>query len=197
VEESSFELLISSFIETNVGVSNHFLSDRLSSQLQKNSLALYQQDFFHEAGIGSAEQLVHRPTIRNDAIYWLDKSHNNVSENEYLVLMEDFIRYLNISCYAGIVDGEFHYSIFEVGGFYKKHLDQFMTTSTRKYSLISYLNEDWQEQDGGQLLIHQPNQNQLISPTNGKTVFFKSDELKHEVLVSNKRRMSVTGWLRG
>jgi len=45
-------------------------------------------------------------------------------------------------------------------------------------------------------MIHQNDDSQAISPTNGKTVFFKSDELLHEVLITNKRRMSVTGWLK-
>jgi Rps23 Pro-64 3,4-dihydroxylase Tpa1-like proline 4-hydroxylase len=62
--------------------------------------------------------------------------------------------------------------------------------------MISYLNEGWEEADGGQLLVHQLENNQLINPSQGKTVFFKSDELEHEVLVTNKRRMSVTGWLK-
>ena len=30
----------------------------------------------------------------------------------------------------------------------------------------------------------------------GKTVFFKSSELAHEVLLTNKARMSITGWLK-
>jgi SM-20-related protein len=38
--------------------------------------------------------------------------------------------------------------------------------------------------------------NQAIAPIQGKTVFFKSDELQHEVLVTNERRFSVTGWLK-
>lgn len=58
------------------------------------------------------------------------------------------------------------------------------------------LNENWKVEDGGELRIHQFNSNQHISPTQGKTVFFKSDELEHEVLITNKRRMSVTGWLK-
>jgi SM-20-related protein len=62
--------------------------------------------------------------------------------------------------------------------------------------MISYLNANWQEKDGGELLIHQPHHNQKISPTQGKTVFFKSNELEHEVLVTQERRMSVTGWLK-
>jgi SM-20-related protein len=31
---------------------------------------------------------------------------------------------------------------------------------------------------------------------NGKGVFFKSGELEHEVLLANKMRMSITGWLK-
>jgi SM-20-related protein len=45
-------------------------------------------------------------------------------------------------------------------------------------------------------MIHQTNNDQKISPLQGKTVFFKSNELVHEVLVTKARRMSVTGWLK-
>ena len=33
---------------------------------------------------------------------------------------------------------------------------------------------------------HKTNNNQTISPTQGKTVFFKSNELEHEVLETNE-----------
>jgi SM-20-related protein len=47
--------------------------------------------------------------------------------------------------------------------------------------------------DGGELMIHQ-NRNQNYAR---KTVFFfKSDELLHEVLVTQNTRMSITGWLK-
>ena len=62
--------------------------------------------------------------------------------------------------------------------------------------MISYLNSNWQESDGGELLIHQLDQNLKIAPTHGKTIFFKSDELVHEVLVTQNTRMSITGWLK-
>jgi SM-20-related protein len=58
--------------------------------------------------------------------------------------------------------------------------------------MISYLNSNWQPSDGGELLIHQEDHNQKITPIQGKTVFFKSDEL-HEVLVTQNTRMSITG----
>jgi Rps23 Pro-64 3,4-dihydroxylase Tpa1-like proline 4-hydroxylase len=194
--ENDFETLIASFVENNVGISEHFLSDNLTSHLKLNLLDLYEQKLMRSAGIGNTNNFAHNTAVRSDSIYWLDRNHDNLYENEFFDQIEDFIRYLNISCYTGITGYEFHYSLYEVGGFYKKHLDQFQNNSNRKYSMISYLNENWEEEDGGQLLIHQTNNDQKISPTSGKTIFFKSDELVHEVLVTKQRRMSVTGWLK-
>ena len=194
--EKDFETLIAGFIENKVGISNHFLSDDLANHLKQNLLALYDEKLLVTAGIGNAANLNHNSAVRSDSIYWLDRKHENQYENDFFDQIEDFIKYLNRSCYAGITGYEFHYSLYEKGSFYKKHLDQFQNNSSRQYSLISYLNSDWVEGDGGQLMIHQPNNNQTISPTQGKTVFFKSNELLHEVLVTQKRRMSITGWLK-
>lgn len=194
--ENSFEALIATYIENKVGISEYFLSTELANNLKQNLLDLNAKSLLLEAGIGNSEKVTYDGAIRSDSIYWLDKKHNNAFENEFFVQIEAFIAYLNSSCYAGITGYEFHYSLYETGDFYLKHLDQFKTNPSRKYSMISYLNADWKESDGGELLIHQLNNNQKISPTQGKTVFFKSDELIHEVLVTQNTRMSITGWLK-
>ncbi|HXD94522.1 MAG TPA: 2OG-Fe(II) oxygenase [Bacteroidia bacterium] len=195
--EKNFEILIANFIENNIGVSEDFLSKNLSEHLKINLLALNKEKLLLLAGTGNVEKLIHNAAVRSDSIYWLDRKNENQYENEFFDQIEDFIKYLNKTCYAGITGYEFHYSLYEIGSFYKKHIDRFQNNSDRKYSLISYLNADWVEGDGGQLLIHQDSGNQKISPTQGKTVFFKSNELEHEVLVTNQRRMSITGWLKG
>jgi Rps23 Pro-64 3,4-dihydroxylase Tpa1-like proline 4-hydroxylase len=194
--ENSFEDLITTYIENKVGISEHFLSNDLANNLKQNLYNLNKNSQLSAAGIGNSEKLSYDGAIRSDSIYWLDKKHNNAFENEFFAQMEAFILYLNESCYAGITGYEFHYSLYEKGDFYLKHLDQFKNNPSRKYSIISYLNSDWQESDGGELLIHQLGNNQKISPTQGKTVFFKSDELVHEVLVTQNTRMSITGWLK-
>jgi SM-20-related protein len=129
-------------------------------------------------------------------IYWLDRSHDDVYENDFFELMDSFVKYLNETCYTGITGYEFHYALYEEGRFYKKHLDQFRTDGSRQYSMIMYLNADWKLSDGGELCIHQNGSLQNISPVNRKGVFFKSSELEHEVLLTNKPRMSITGWLK-
>lgn len=194
--ENNFETLIATYIENKVGISEHFLSNTLANNLKLNLIALNTKSLLVEAGIGNAEKVLYDGAIRSDSIYWLDKKHNNAFENEFFAQIEEFILYLNRSCFAGITGYEFHYSLYESGDFYLKHLDQFKNNPSRKYSMISYLNADWQESDGGELLIHQLDNNQKIAPTQGKTVFFKSDELVHEVLVTQNTRMSITGWLK-
>lgn len=194
--ENNFEILIESFIKENVGIDNHFISDELSLHLKQNLLELLSQNKLQEAGTGNELLVSHNKTVRGDSIYWLDRAHNNEYENDFLDQIDDFVKYLNRSCFAGINGYEFHYSLYEVGSFYQKHLDQFNNNPSRKYSMISYLNDDWQESDGGQLMIYQNYNNKKINPTQGKTVFFKSNELQHEVLVTQKQRMSITGWLK-
>lgn len=194
--QDTFESLISSYIDTKVGIANHFLSTELCQNLAQNILTLEANELLQEAGIGNDNKLQLNTRIRRDTIYWLDKKHNDTHENAFFAQMDAFVLYLNQSCYAGITDYEFHYSLYEPGDFYKKHLDQFKDNASRQFSMISYLNPNWQIEDGGALYIHQQDNNQSIAPTEGKTVFFKSNELEHEVLVTHVRRMSVTGWLR-
>ncbi len=194
--EIAFETLIASYLEDKIGIATKFISDDLAQHLRQNLLKLDFQKALVAAGTGNEAKFVRNDKVRSDVIYWLDKSHNNAYETEFLIHIEAFITYLNESCYAGITGYEFHYSLYEKGSFYQKHVDQFQDNSSRAFSMICYLNENWKIEDGGELCIHQFNSNQHISPTQGKTVFFKSDELEHEVLITNERRMSVTGWLR-
>ena len=143
--ENSFEALIATYIENKVGISEHFLSTNLANNLKQNLIFLNQKSLLTEAGIGNSEKVTYDGAIRSDSIYWLDKKNNNQFENEFFIQIEAFIVYLNQSCYAGITGYEFHYSLYESGDFYLKHLDQFKNNPSRKYSMISYLNSNWQE----------------------------------------------------
>ena len=191
-----FEELIESFIENKVGISDQFLSGQLASLLTAQISRLNTEGAMKEAGIGNDKLQNHDKKIRSDKIYWIDKKNKNVDELCFLDLIEDFIDYLNKTCYTGINAYEFHYALYDSGASYNKHKDQFKTNNNRKFSCISYLNENWVEADGGQLWIHQDEGIQKILPTNRKTIFFESHLLEHEVTVANRPRMSVTGWLK-
>lgn len=194
--EKIFDCLIDSFIEDKVGVAEGFLSASLSAHLKENLIALFENKKFLNAGVGN-DALVHEDKrIRSDVIYWLDRKHENQYENDFFDLMDGFVAYLNRTCYTGITGYEFHYTLYEPGTFYKKHIDQFQHNGCRQYSMIMYLNADWKKEDGGELRIYRADEEQNISPDSGKSVFFKSSDLAHEVLITNKQRMSITGWLK-
>ncbi len=192
-----FETLIETYLTDNVGISEHFLSEVLSVKLKSNLLNLYDQNTLFTAGTGNEVDILKDTALRSDKIYWLDKSHHDPSENSFFDLMDEFVKYLNETCYTGITGYEFHYAMYEKGSFYKRHLDRFRNDDSRLFSMITYLNENWVEGDGGELSIfHNSGECQKINPTNCKSVFFKSDELEHEVLETFVPRMSITGWLK-
>ncbi|MEI9912062.1 MAG: 2OG-Fe(II) oxygenase [Bacteroidota bacterium] len=193
---NQFDLLIDSYIDNEIGIDAGFLNERLSNGLQQNIRQLQRDEMMIAAAIGNEEVKDPRQKIRGDKIYWMDKSHTNIYEQEFLQLAEDLIEHLNKTCYTGINGYEFHYAVYEEGSFYKRHTDQFKNNDNRKYSLINYLNDDWLEEDGGQLLVYKNDAVQKILPQSQTAVFFKSDEIEHEVTISNRSRMSITGWLK-
>ncbi len=191
-----FDLLIDSYLDNKIGIDPGFMSKSLSDGLQQNILQLQKDNLLTAAGIGNEEVKDQHQKMRADKIYWMDKSHNNQYEQEFLQLAEDFIDRLNSTCYTGINGYEFHYAVYEEGSFYKRHRDLFQNDSNRKFSLINYLNDNWLEEDGGQLLVYQNEETQTIEPHAQTAVFFKSDEMEHEVSKANRSRMSITGWLK-
>lgn len=194
--QQSFYVLVDSFIDNQVGIADNFLGEALAASLKQNLAGLYANQQMLQAGTGNKAAAAMDIQLRGDRIYWLDRAHNDPVENAFFDLVDAFVAHLNSTCYAGITGYEFHYTLYEEGRFYRKHIDQFRNDQGRKYSMIMYLNAAWQQGDGGELCIHHGDSLQYITPLNGKSVFFKSSELAHEVLLTNKPRMSITGWLK-
>ncbi|MFM2224248.1 MAG: hypothetical protein RJA07_450 [Bacteroidota bacterium] len=193
---TNFDTLIDTFMKNEIGIDANFLSEKLSDGLQQNIIQLQRNNLMHDATIGNDELKDEHQKVRSDKIYWMDKSHNNAFENQFLQQTEDFISYLNMTCYTGITASEFHYAVYEKGSFYKRHRDQFKNDDNRKYSLINYLNKDWTQENGGELLVYNKNKVQHIMPHSQQAIFFESHKNEHEVMVANRSRMSITGWLK-
>lgn len=194
--EAKFEELIEGFVTGNIGISESFLSIPLAAALQQNLLRLKRDSRLVSAGIGKSAAKDKSQTIRGDKTSWLDNNSKNSAEMEFLDTIQQFIGHLNKSCFTGLNAFEFHYALYEKGTAYGRHKDQLRNDYNRKYSMISYLNEDWLPTDGGQLMIYNEEQTMAVLPNNQKAIFFKSDEIEHEVLVALRPRMSITGWLK-
>lgn len=172
--EKIFDCLIDSFIVDKVGIAENFLSVSLAAHLKDNLIGLFENKKLLNAGVGNDTVVNQNKLIRSDVIYWLDRNHNNQHENDFFDLMDKFVVYLNRTCYTGITGYEFHYTLYESGTFYKKHIDQFQSNGSRQYSMIMYLNSDWKVEDGGELRIyHVLMRNRIFRPITVKVFSLK------------------------
>ena len=194
--EAKFEELIEGFVTNKIGISEAFLSLPLAAALQQNLLRLQRDSRMIRAGIGNAVMKDKTQKIRGDKTCWLETNSKNTAEIEFLDMIRQFMEHLNKTCFTGLNSCEFHYALYEEGTSYTRHKDQLKNDYNRKFSFISYLNENWIKSDGGELMIHQGEETQEILPTNRKAIFFQSDILEHEVVVATRPRMSITGWLK-
>lgn len=157
------------------------------------------------ARIGKQHQILN-PSIRGDAIYWLEENDAESGVTIYFEQMHALKQQINRNLFMGLQELEAHFAIYPVGSGYQKHLDQFksdqLKTSLanlrpRRLSSILYLNNEWRMDDGGELRLYIDDQNHLdILPTGGKLVLFLSGKFWHEVRPAKRERMSVAGWLK-
>jgi SM-20-related protein len=192
---SLFDSIADDLAEHGYAVSDNFLSPLEVD----NILALegFKQglDQFKKAGIGKHTGLQINEAIRGDYIQWLDKNTAPSSAKIYLDRLQNLVEYLNQALFLSMKDYEVHMTVYPIGSYYKRHLDQFKQDDHRKLSVICYLNKDWKPEQGGQLKMYLPSGNIEVLPTAGRLVIFRSDKIEHEVLPATRERLSLTGWV--
>jgi SM-20-related protein len=150
---------------------------------------------FKKAGIGKLEDKQINEGIRGDYIQWIEPTTAQPAVQVYLSKLNELIQFVNRSLFLSLKGYEVHQTIYPIGSFYKRHLDQFKKDDKRKLSVICYLNHHWQECEGGQLRIYSEDKILDVFPLAGRLVCFRSDLLEHEVLPATRERLSITGWL--
>jgi SM-20-related protein len=173
----------------------NYLSHEALRETRNDMDLIYSAGGFRRAGVGHGSQV--RDQVRSDEIHWLERDGSNTPAqislwNDFDLLQTAFNRTL----YLGLKSFEGHYASYAKGGFYERHLDSFAQENSRTVSVVIYLNQDWQSQDGGQLRVYGENSHTDISPVGGTMVCFMSQESQHEVLLSSAHRMSFTGWFK-
>ncbi|EKT4467191.1 2OG-Fe(II) oxygenase [Pseudomonas putida] len=137
-----------------------------------------------------------RETIRGDHILWLEPGQSEACDR-YLDIMEGLRQALNQGLYLGLEDFECHFALYPQGAFYRRHLDRFRDDDRRAVSVVLYLNENWQPEDGGQLrMFLADGVEHDVQPEAGTLVVFLSGDIPHEVLPAGRERLSLTGWFR-
>jgi len=184
---------IDKLAENDFIVIDNFLAKTELDQIQALFQELIDKDDLKKAGIGSFDhQIVNE--VRGDFIHWIDEKEDHKLDF-FFERTNELVELLNRYCYLGIKSQEFHFALYPSGSYYEKHLDQFHEQKNRMISVIFYLNENWQNTDGGELKIYQSTGDIAIAPIANRLVLFKSDVIEHEVLVTKVPRKSITGWL--
>jgi SM-20-related protein len=190
-----FDSIADDLAEHGYAVADQFLSQSevnavLALDHFKNGL-----DHFKKAGIGKTKDLQINEAIRGDYIHWLDKQTAPPPAKIYLDRLDDLIGFLNQALFLSLKDYEVHMTVYPIGSYYKRHLDQFKQDDHRKLSIICYLNTDWKEEHGGELRMYLPDGKIDFLPVAGRLVCFRSDQIEHEVLPATRERLSLTGWI--
>lgn len=199
--ESLFEAVADNLAELGYAVvEDVFASDDLA-MLRQELYEHYEQGDLQPAGIGAGALRQQNTAIRGDHIRWIERDNTNPACHFFFDFIEALTEYLNQTCFLGIRSRELHFAMYPPGAFYKRHLDVFQQSKARKISMVCYLNEAWQEHEGGQLRLFLPaeagEEKALdLLPFGGRLVCFRSDLLEHEVLPATRERLSITGWLR-
>lgn len=104
---------------------------------------------------------------------------------------------MNRHLFLGLDSFESHLALYQPGNFYRRHTDAFRGERNRVVSLVAYLNEGWQPDQGGELVLYPDNLAPIkVTPEIGTVVLFLSEEIPHEVLVTQRTRFGVAGWFR-
>jgi len=193
-------MLVTAVEDLNIydyAIIDNFLSEHACASLIEKITSLEAMQAFKRAKIGKKSQEIQEDSIRGDSIHWLDEDTEHLGISAYFDAIRQLVTHLNQSLYLGIQTFETHAAIYPPGTFYKKHIDQFKNTGTRRVSCVFYLNSDWSKHDGGELKLYTPEDEPLatITPSYNRLAIFLS-HIPHEVLTTHKTRYSITGWLK-
>lgn len=157
---------------------------------------------FRTGAVGRASDVAITPEIRSDLLSWIEPEDPVAAVNGYLLAMEDLRKALNARLYLGLLTLESQFSIYPIGTCYRRHLDRHRDSADRILSCVFYLNEGWRDADGGQLRLYAGGDGKTegrhdVLPEAGLLVTFLSDRIPHEVLPTNRERLSIASWFRG
>ncbi|MDF1764113.1 MAG: 2OG-Fe(II) oxygenase [Oleibacter sp.] len=186
---------------------DHALPEIDAITLKNHLLSLRQAQVLRAAAIGRGENINQDSDIRRDNIHWLSPSIAETvgvierpqhADDLWINAMESLRSTLNQRLFLGLFSYESHYAWYAPGAFYKTHMDAFRGESNRVLSTVFYLNDDWQPEDEGHLMIYDNAEQPLakVAPEFNRLVVFLSEEFPHEVLPATRDRLSIAGWFR-
>ncbi|MBU2887519.1 2OG-Fe(II) oxygenase [Gilvimarinus agarilyticus] len=172
------------------------LPEPLTRQLLQQVSNLDETEFV-AAGIGRQSDFVHEQRIRSDEIVWIT---GDTPPGALWCQWTDQLRLiLNRQLLLGLFSFESHYSHYAPGAYYARHLDAFKGERNRVLSVVAYLNPEWGDNDGGELVLYANQEDATgvkVRPQRGTLVVFLSEDFPHQVLPAQRDRYAIAGWFR-
>ncbi|MFD1383598.1 2OG-Fe(II) oxygenase [Rhodanobacter aciditrophus] len=195
--QTPFDQVVSDILQKGWSVTDGFFSPAMVDALMADVSDL-DNTYMHRAGVGRSSDFQVALDRRRDYIRWIDPI--NPARSAFLDAMGALRIEFNRRLILGLWDYEAHFARYEEGAFYEKHLDAFKGKSNRVLSTVLYLNEAWQESDGGELVLFDEHDHcrelGRFAPMKGRLAVFLSEEFPHEVLPAKRTRHSIAGWFR-
>jgi len=176
-----------------------FVDAETIAALRNECRQLVETGMFREAAVGNNADRKIRPDIRSDQIFWLE-AEGNEGRQRCLARFEQLRLALNRELQLGLFEFECHYSRYAPGAYYRKHYDRFRGDARRILSSVLYLNDGWENGDGGALRLFlgdgENAEHVDVHPAGGTLVLFLSERFAHEVLPAKRERLSLAGWFK-
>lgn len=199
---SLFESISYDIVDKGYSIQPYALPKNLTALLMQHITELPEESF-KRAGIGRVKEYTISNSVRMDSISWI--TSDSVASCAWIKWTASLQDFLNRRLFLGLFSFESHFSHYAKGDFYKKHKDAFKGEENRVLSVVVYLNENWSDADGGELVIYNEqlpaasvaNETKVtVTPNLGTIIVFLSEEFPHEVLPAKCDRYSIAGWFR-
>lgn len=172
------------------------LPDAISARALGEDLSRLERDgAMAPAATGRGTGRTLQPALRGDRTLWLDDARCGDAAGVFLSRIDAMRVGLNERLFLGLAEVEAHYARYAPGTGYARHRDRFRDDDARVVSLVAYLNDGWNDADGGALRLHFDEGTLDVLPLGGTAVCFRS-ELEHEVLPAHRERLSIAAWFR-
>lgn len=195
--ESLFDKLATALVLDGYAVLDNVLPAGHLALLSQRIVQLDAQSVLQPAATGRGEGRRMNDAVRSDSIRWLQS--DDAVDKLWLDFAEQLRQGLNERLFLGLFDCEAHYARYAPGAFYARHRDAFVGQRNRLVSSVLYLNDAWQDDDGGELLLFDEAGEEVIEtvlPQGNRLVVFLSERVPHEVRAASRPRYSVAGWFR-
>lgn len=188
---------VESLAQAGYVIVDNCLPEELVQGLYQACFEAWQNDGFSQAGVGADLQYQVRKQVRNNEVLWWQPDTLTPVQQAFCAILDSLKQELNRALFLGLQTYETHYAGYAPGSFYKKHEDSFRHRNNRRISMTFYLNRDWREADGGQLVLYLKHGEIVrVLPEWNRMVLFTSEGIPHEVLETHRTRFLIANWFK-